>query len=215
MATKTNKRVLMTMALALFTLSAFAQQGNYKVLYCNSDAIKIGNSIAKKNLLFDDESKIVMPKEECTIEYQNLKNGKVKQIVGKEAKRREGSLILTIKEYIRKEKTLATKGACDQDNIEFDTVFYMLDTLRIPVPWHPSSTTKAKAVAQIGNRQIEAEATISENQGEMECHVTRKALGIHDNNPFYIDIIETDTEKNWEYAVWRKLYIIPLPLKIE
>lgn len=31
----------------------------------------------------------------------------------------------------------------------------------------------------------------------------------------YVVIIETDQDKDWRYAVWRKLYVVPLPLKID
>lgn len=210
MARKIIQKVFMTMSLVMFSMFAFAQQNSYKVLYCNSDRIKIGDSIAKKGLVFDDEKKIVMPQDDCAIEYQDLNNGKVKQMVGKEAKKRKAK---TLKEYLLAEKVLRTKGLGDNDPIVFDTVFYMLDTLRVPVPWHVSSATRAKVVSRIGDGHIETYATRSKDG--MEYIVTRKDFGELGEEPFTIDLLETDIEKKWEYAVWRKLSIVPLPMKIE
>ena len=209
-----TKRILqkafMTMTVAMLSMFAYAQQNSYKVLYCNSDRIRIGDSIAKKGLVFDDEKKIVMPKDDCVIEYQDLNNGKVKQMVGNEAKKRKAK---TLKEYLLAEKVLRTKGLGDNDPIVFDTVFYMLDTLRVPAPWHVGGATKTKVVAQIGDGHIEAYATRSKDG--MEYIVTRSDLRKHDGKPFTVDFLEIEIEKNWESAVWRKLYVIPLPLKIE
>lgn len=204
------QKSLITMALAMFSMLTFAQQGRYKVLYCNSDHIMIGDSVAKKGLVFDEEKKIVMPKDDCAIEYQDLSNGKVKQMVGKEAKKRKAK---TLKEYLLSEKVLRTKGLGDNDPIVFDTVYYMLDTLRVPAPWFPSGSSKAKVVAQIGDECIEANVTRSKDG--MEYIVTRNCFRKFNDKPFTIDLLETDIEKEWEYAVWRKLYVVPLPLKIE
>lgn len=207
MARKEMKKLIVIMAFTLMTLFATAQQGNYQVLFSNSDKIKIGNQTARKGLRFNDENEISMPSEKCALKIRNLSDGTIKLIVGEKLNKSKAK---TISQYLVVERELSTKGIDERKTIEFDTLTYMLDTLIIPILTYHSGKITAQAVVYIGNDHFEI--PVSRLEKEMAYVIPRNSLGKLDDKPFCIDIIEKDIEKDWEYAIWRKLYIVPLPL---
>lgn len=210
MARKEMKKVIVTMAVTLITMFAIAQQGNYKVLFTNSDKIKIGNQTAKKGMQFDDEKEISMPSKKCALKIRNLSDGTIKLVVGEKLSKYKAK---TISQYLVAERHLSTKGVGDNEPVVFDTVIYMLDSLSIPISTYYSGAISAKAVIYLGN--VHVEIPVSRIEKQMAYLILRNALGKQDDEPFYLDIIEKDTEKDWQYAVWRKLYVVPLPLKAD
>ena len=204
------KKIVMTAAITLMTLFAVAQQNGYEVLFSNSDQIKIGGQVAKKGLRFDDKKEINMPSDKNAMEVRNLRDGTIELVVGKKYRKHKSK---TLGEYLVAEKHLSTKGWGENEPYEFDTVYYMLDSLRVPMPARQSGNIVAKAIVYLENGQIEASIRRSTKYNKY-C-IPRTVVGRQDNSPFHLDILEKDLEKDWEYAVWRKLYVVPLPLKMD
>lgn len=178
----------------------------YEVTYSNCDKITIGNKKAEKGVRFNDKKQIKWAKG---IENQALKVWNCEktccELFVYNLKERRVDLVT--------ERETSTKGWQDnQDPIVFDTMFYILDTLKVPTFTQYPSNEIVKAVAYAGNEHFDA--AVSKSQDGKYYIVPRTVLGKNDKTPFYLDIIERDN-KDWEYAVWRKLYIVPLPLKID
>ena len=182
----------------------------YEVLFSNSNKIKIGSQTARKGLRFNDENEISMPSEKCALKIRNLSDGTIKLIVGEKLNKYKAK---TISQYLVVERHLSTNGIDERGAIEFDTLAYMLDTLKIPILTYHSGKITAKAVVYMGNDHFEI--PVLRHEKEMAYVIPRNWLGKLDDKPFCIDIIEKDIEKDWEYTIWHKLYIVPLPLKIE
>ncbi len=210
MAKKEMKKTLMVLSLTLISIVALAQQDKYKVLFCNSDGIMIGNRVAKKGLLFNGDDTIFMPNEECALDVRNETDGTTKRIVGEKLNKYKTK---TLYSYFVEERRLSTKGMGADDRIVYDTVYYMLEDVKIPAPSQHTSGIEYRGIVYMG-KELKA-ITVSRSKDSMEYVISRDALGKQHKKPFYLDIIEKDVEKDWEYAVWRELYVVPLPLKIE
>lgn len=211
MARRRIKMTLMVMVLSMTSLFAFAQQVNYEVLFSNSDKIRIGKEAARVGLKFSDNNEIYMPSVDCALEVRNLRDGTNELVIG-EKYIKNG--VKTLGEYLIEERHLSTKSFRDDNPpYEFDTVWYILDTIRVVAPDNHLRKTTIKAIAHIGMDSIVS--VIPRSRKGTEYLVPRNVLGKHDDAPFYLDIIEKDIEKEWEYYVWRKLYVKPLPLKVQ
>ena len=198
----------MISVITLLGLSAFAQQKNYEVLFSNSDKIMIGNQVAKKGLRFNDSKEIFMPTEECALEVRNLNNGTTVLIVGEKFNKHQAK---TLSQYLIAERHLSTTSF-ESETVSwvFDTTYYMLNMLTVPSPTNFSNNLEIKAVIYFETSTF----PISISKDDSKYIIQREDIGTC-NQPFCLDIIEKDIEKNWEYAVWRKLYVVPLPLEIK
>lgn len=209
MARREIKKILMVMVLTMMGMFAIAQQDNYEVLFSNSERIKIGNQVAKKGLRFNNNREILMPTEQCALEVRNLNDGTTELIVGEKFRKHKAK---TLGEYLIAEKHLSTSSFGGESSpYVFDTVYYMLDTLRVSAPQSHSDKIILKAVAFFGNDTVTT--SISRSKDKTKFLILRTALGKYNGSSFYLDIFEKDLKKDWEYAVWRKLYVVPLPLK--
>lgn len=173
----------------------------------NPGKIRIGNRYAVKGLKFDDKEKITWTNREEVISASYLSDiekgeEKINRLYADEFSRKGWSSLYDTKH-------LKTKGFGINNDIEIDTIYYLWDTLIVPSPTIFSDKIVAKVIAFIGNDSIVS--AISRSKNKTEFIIPRDALGKYDDKPFYFDIIEKDIEKDWEYAVWRKLYVIPLP----
>lgn len=212
---KKEMKNLMVVFLTLISSVAFTQQQQeYKVLFSNSDKITIGNQKIKIGLLFDENDEIFMPTDSCAMEVRDLRDGTTERIIGEKFRQCKGKTLIN---YFFEVKRLSTGLVYDEpNNINepniFDTVYYMLNDVMIPAPSQHSSGIVCMGIIYMGKER--RAIAISRSKDNKEYVIPRDALGKQGKKPFYLDIIEKDVEKDWEYAVWRKLYVVPLPLKI-
>lgn len=97
----------------------------------------------------------------------------------------------------------------DEGGVKFDTIGWLKDTLLIPAPTSLSAVVSVSAIAHFKNDSLVT--TISRTKDGTKYIIPRKVIGMH-QEPFYLDIIEKSAD-NWEYFVWWKLHVIPLPLE--
>lgn len=200
-------------------MNAHAQKDcdfTYEVRYSNCSQIMIGNQEAKPGMMFDELSQIKWAKDvkNQSLRVWNCKKCRCQTIVHNMEKKKWW--LKWISEYETNTKGYSDTLVFDTiifDTIINDTVVCGLDTLWIPAPSSNTNKIENKAIVYQGNDSITI--AIFRSKDKKEYLIPRTALEKHDDNPFYIDIIEKDIEKNWQYAVWRKLYIVPLPLKTE
>lgn len=176
----------------------------------NPRKIRIGNRYVVEGLKFDDKEEIAWTNREeviLALYLSDIEKGenKVNRLYADEFSRKGWSSLYDTKH-------LKTKGFEINNDIEIDTIYYLWDTLIVPSPTIISDKIVAKAIAFIVNDSIVS--TISRSKNGKEYIIPRKVIGNY-SEPLYLDIIEMDLEKDWEYVVWRKLYIVPLPLKID
>ena len=207
------KRIIIVSILLVFmadwTIAQAQEECDYvfEVSYSNCDKITIGNMKAEKGIRFDELKQIRWAKD---IENQSLKVWNCIM----------GCYELLVYNHKKNRVTLVTdretntKGWQDDINpFDRDSIYYLLDTLKIPTFEFHSNNVVDKIIIHIGDERVVS--TISKSNDRTVFIVPRNVLGKSDKKPVYIDILEKDVEKDWEYAVWRKLYVVPLPLKID
>lgn len=209
MAKKEMKNLMVVLLTLISSVALAQQQLEYKVLFSNSDKITIGNRKIKIGLLFDENDEIFLPADSCAMEVRDLRDGTTERIIGKKFRQCKTKTLIS---YFYEVKRLSTGLGGNEPNI-FDTVYYMLNDVKIPAPSQHSSGIEYRGIVYMGKEH--KAITVSRSKDSMEYVISRDVLGEQDKKPFYLDIIEKDVEKDWEYAVWHKLYVVPLPLKIE
>ncbi|MCR4847730.1 MAG: hypothetical protein K5920_02620 [Bacteroidales bacterium] len=207
-----TKRFFCIVLMLLLTGIAFIQAQDkcdytFEVSYSNCGEIKIGNGKAVKGVRFDDVNEIHWAKnrENQTLKVWNCYKGCYELLVFNNKEKRT---------MFVSDREANTKGWLnDDDFVAFDTLYYMLDTLKIRASFTQSTETINKAIFYVDDEIIEC--NVSKTKDGKEYIIPRTLLGKHDKKPFYLDIVEKDVKKDWEYMVWRKLYVVPLPLEIK
>lgn len=189
-------------------MAQMAKADNYRVLFANSKNIRIGNQIAQKGMMFNDNDEIVWTSENQALKVINLSSKKIMIIAKKSFDRKNAK---SLGDYLYKRNPLSTR-----DYGEFvvtDTVFYLLDTLRINAGKHYSDGVIDEAVVIIAGDTIVTQ--IQKSKNKKEFILTRKIFGNKNPNSVYVDIRETDKQRNWQYYIYRRLRVEPLPFNAD
>lgn len=182
---------------------ACALSDSCMVVMMNSDNIYIGNQRIKEGLVFDIKEKIIWSSDEqaMVVYYLGGENKfKFETLCAVEFHSKNKSIY----EY----KHVSTMG---MDTDDSDTIRYVFDTLRIIRNWKYNKVAKDEAWIYQEADTLTDIIHISED-GE-EYLVPRSAFGRLTNKPVYLDINETDST-GWKYPVWRRLYVVPLPMRV-
>ncbi len=208
------KKVIFVSTVLLFFLgitNVWAQEESdftYEVSYSNCSKIQISGKKAVKGMRFNDKEQIQWAKDvdNQALKVSNCKNGVYELFVFNYKEKR---VVLVTS----RETSTGAQMKNDSPIIVFDTVYYLLDTLKISTLTKKSSNVVDKVIVHTENELFEV--VITKSKDGMEYVIPRSVLGKHDKKPFYLDVVEKDNGMNWEYAVWRKLYVKPLPLKVD
>lgn len=212
---KTNmKRLLFALVLSLISIFGYADNlaDSCIVVSCNSSKIMIGNRRAEVGLEFDDSLAIVdwsEASDQAAFRVDYFNGSKSETFLA--AQFGEEKVILR--------SHASTKGF-GGDEVVGETVvsdtLYFLDTLVIPRLRTTDNRIAAYAAvcsADEAGEQPRQQITVSK-KGNAYL-VPRSVIIKKTSAPLHLDILEKDLEKDWEYAVWRKLYVVPLPLKMD
>lgn len=200
-------KVLFFVVLVISVIPAKADK--YKILYANSSKIRIGDRPAVKGLVFEDKSQIHWTSDEQALKVLNLTTNRVSVIPAVVYKKNWSESLFDL---LVKVKHMSTRGY-GQFSIEADTVCYMLDTLRIDAGrYHGSSTTDNAVLVMDGDSII---TDLRKSNDKREFILTRKIYGGKKIKTAYIDIVETDADKDWTYYIYKSLYIVQLPLNTD
>lgn len=199
----------MALMVCLLMSAQQAMADNYRVLFANSANIRIGNQIARKGIKFNDNDKISWTSDNQALKVMNLSTNRI-MIIAKKAFDRKNAKSLA--DYLRKVKHLSTRDY-GTESVVADTVFYLLDTLRVDAGKHYGDDMIDEAVLIISGDTVTT--NVIKSKDKKEFLITPKIYGGKNPSIVYIDIVETDKQRDWLYYVYRRLRIEPLPLSIK
>ena len=206
-----GKTKVILSALVVFMLMAVApiKADTYKVLYANSENIKIGNQPAKKGVTFNDKDRIIWTSGEQALKVLNLSTNHV-MVIAKRAFDRQRARSLA--DYLHRVKHMSTRDF-GTASVVTDTVYYMLDTLLIDAGKHYGDDKIDKAIVIINGDSVVTQ--IKKTQDKKEFVLTKSIFGSKTPQLVYIDIVETDVKREWVYYVYRRLRIESLPMRTD
>ena len=199
-------KILFVVALAITTIPVSADK--YKVLYTNSSKIKIADKLAVKGLVFEDRNQIQWTSNDQAIKVLNMTTNRISIIPAVVYKKNRAE---SLYDLLVKVNHMSTRGY-GAVKIEADTICYLLDTLRIDAGVHYGKSISDLAILVMDGDTI---ITNLQKNNKNEFVLTRKIYGGKKAKPAYLDVVETDTDKDWIYYVYRKLRIEPLPLNAD
>ena len=203
-----HKSITLISVLAAWLLPVLpAQADTYQVLLANSENIRIGDRPAVAGMQFDDSDPIHWSSDQQALKVLNLSLNRVMVIAAK-AFRATGSK--TLADLLYQTKHLSTRDY-GQTAAPADTVLYLLDTLRLKAGPHYGNGVIDQAVATVSGQRI---VTPLQKTADRSAFIlTRSIAGGKNPQTLYLDIVETDPEKDWQYCLYRRLRIDLLPLK--
>ena len=201
-----KKIAFFTLAFLLTTVFA-VRADRYRIIYANSDKIRIGDRIAKKGMEFDDKEPIVWTSDDQALRVFNLSNKRVGEITAKESRTKKSQSLSSV---ISRSEQLSTRE-WGTAVVVVDTVRYLLDTLLLDAGTHYGDVVTDEAIVRIGNSTITTK--LRKTPDKREFIITRDILGGRAPRTVYLDIVETD--KEWRYYIYRRLHIEVLPLKTD
>lgn len=200
------KRIALSFALVISFIPVKADK--YRILYTNSNQIKIGNRTAVRGMIFTDNDEIQWSSEKQAIKVLNLSTKRVKILPSAAFIKHNAK---TLRSLLIKNKHLSTRGF-GSFKTEVDTICYVLDTLRVDAGWNYGKKVTNKVTVRNGT-QTKTTVIRKETEGNKDVFlIPRSAFGTI-NEPVYVDIFEIDEEESWQYNIYRDLYVVPLPLK--
>ncbi|MBQ6769463.1 MAG: hypothetical protein IJP44_00635 [Bacteroidales bacterium] len=214
MESKKKKKLVLAFVMSLTISASFAHPctDSCVVWYSSSSEIKIGGKPIKDGLKFDDKEPVSWHSENDAMTIVYYQSSTPKTFYAKDFIKEKQT---SVRDYLTS-SNMSTKGGNnpEETNVEIDTVFFLWDTLRIPKTNNQGSGVVDDVIIYSKADTIVSRITTSHDGKEFV--IPRNAFGkLVSANPLFIDIIEKDIEKDWQYAVWRKLYVVPLPLKME
>lgn len=201
-----KKVSLFAMIVCLLWIVLPLQADKYKVLFANSEKIVIGKQVAKKGLIFSDEDEIVWTSEKQALKVLNLSTNQVMIIVQKQFVKQKAQ---SLADYFNKTRHLSTRDY-GTPIAAADTVHYLLDTLLIDAGKHYGNGVIDEVVMRIDGELVTAR--IQKTKDKKHFILTHQIYAKKKAKPVFLDIIETDRQKDWKYYVYRRLYVEPLPM---
>ena len=201
--------ILFATIICLLQVSLPMWADRYQVLFANSEKIIIGKQVAKKGLIFSDEDHIIWTSETQALKVLNLSTNTVMVIAKKGFDRQKAQ---SLADYLHKVKHLSTRDY-NTATVLTDTICYLLDTLRIDAGNHYGGEVIDEVVFKVDGELVTSK--IQKTKDGTEFILTRQIYVTKKAKPVYLDIIETDKQRDWRYYVYRKLYIEPLPINAD
>lgn len=202
-----EKKIIVLVGALMMALFSFAD--TYKVLFVNSNAIKIGSKQAVVGMIFSDKDIIIWSNSEQAIKVVDLTTKRGAVLTAKALTRHKAS---SVYDYLTSKKHLSTrdlKGNRIMEEWQIDSTLYLLDTIKISRPQTTSKTVVANAVDENGNV---IDLPVSED-GKYFI-ITNSIYNGEPPRSKHIDIKEYDKERDWKYTVYRNLIIEPVGRKI-
>lgn len=209
-----KKKLVLAFVLAMMVSASFAHPSadSCIVWYYSSQEIKIGGMPIKEKPRMNEKDRIVWHSDDDYIKVVYYGSSIPTTFYATDFNKENAH---NIWEFL-KSTNMSTKGSDNpgEECKKYDTVFFVWDILRIPRTNNYGKNIFNDVV--IYSKTDTIVSRISVSQDGKNFLVPRNAFGkLVTAEPLYIDIIETDKDKDWRYAVWRKLYVVPLPLKID
>ena len=208
------KTISISALIAFVVMVQTVKADKYEVLYTNSKNITINGQKVYKGLTFDDKSSIVWMSDNQAISVLNLTTKRVQVIPAKRYKEKKAESLI---DYIHKIFSYNIKHLSTRDYERAftfnDTIYYLLDTLRINAGKTYNSNLSNEVIIRMDGETIIT--PIKKTSNKDEFILTRKIWGTKQPQPVYVDIIETDKQRSWTYFLYKKLYIVPLPLNVD
>lgn len=204
-----RKTTLILLFFAMFLLPIPMEADKYKVLYTNSDNIRIDDRPVTVGMEFEDVNYINWLSDSQAMKVLNLSTNRIMVVTAQGFKRKKA---MSLEEYFLSSKHLSTRG---YGNMEFltDTIYYMLDTLTISAGVDIRDNVLDEAVIKIGDDWINIK--LSKTTNKQDVIITRSIFSHTSASSIYIDIVEEDEKTGWRYYLYRNLYIKLLPLHAE
>jgi len=177
----------------------------YQVMSVNSDKILIGKEKAVVGMMFDDKKdKIVWISPLQAFVARSVATGKYRRFFPPQKQRKSKVSHLS-------SRILNVSPNSNLNSNEDYTSYYLLDTLKLKASQN-SDTNVCVKVKYIANKKEIVKPVMRDNEYIILPRDLFESLSLE---PFYIDITEKDTERDWEYYVYRNILIVPFPSKIE
>lgn len=187
-----------------FTLEAAPP---YKIRKLNSEKIKIGDRIAKVNMVFDSEDDIIWSSDKEYMEVLDLSTLRIGSFTANPIEKNKTKSFFRLKTA---NVHLSVRQFGDENHVVADTVFYMLDTLQLAAGPHHNDNATHEIVITTDNRKFTR--SIRKSEDKKQFVITREMFDGFDSGTVRVDILEKD--ENWKYFVYRNLHIELMPLHV-
>lgn len=203
------KKIILLISLLFVGCSAFAD--SYRVLYVNSERIRVGNRYIKVGDVFNDTDMIVWTSDQQAIKVLNMKNNRILICTAKSMEKKKSR---SIYDYLTSTKRISTRTLLNitfDEEWQMDSKLYVLDTLYVSRP-------------NFNARQVQSSIRIKANGFVREIpipsdgryyKIPRGIIERIGNSYVELDIIEYDKERDWKYMVYKDLLVELLPVLSE
>ncbi len=212
----TNRILPMDVILLLFLIISplSASADKYEIYFVNSAQIRVGKQLAKVGVIFDEQDEIHWTSEKEAFKARNLRTGRLRVFAQAMMAEKQSK---TIAEYFVRTKRLSTRDLFDSTDesemVSEDTTYYILDELIIDAGEIPEGSFYDEAICVINQDTIIRQ--LSRSPEGRDLVLPRSLLGGNLSDPIFVDIKRTEVEREWSYYLYKRLYVLPLPLKIE
>ncbi len=199
------KKIILLISLLFIGCSAFAD--NYRVLYVNSDRIRIGKRYAAVGDIFKDTDTIVWSSQQQAMKVLNLNNKRVFICTAQSLTKNKSH---SLYDYLTSTKRISTRSIINNvfdEEWHLDSRLFVLDTLYITRPNYNATHVQATVVikSQMSSREIPI------TFDSKYYKIPRQIINQLENMPIKLDIMEYDKKRDWKYLVYKDLSVELLP----
>lgn len=199
------KKIVLLISLLIIGCSAFAD--NYRVLYVNSEHIRIGNRYIAVGDIFKDTDIIVWSSEKQSMKVLNLKNNRVFICTAKSLNKKKSH---SLYDYLTSTKRISTRSLSNvvyDEEWQLDSVLYVLDTLYVSRPNYNTKNSQPSIVIKSHGYNREIPILFDSRYYKIPSEVIKRSMA----SLVKLDIVEYDKERDWKYIVYKDLIVEMLP----
>ena len=206
-----HKKYLLSALLLTFSFGIAALHAEtYKVLFANSNHIKVGKHYIKKGDVINEKDKILWSSEREALKVVSLSSGRIVVLPAKELQRNDSK---SISDFFRKTKRLSTRSFRIMPPTASDSTYYLLDTLLLRASKALRPDEKVQALIHLNDETITTPLSITSDGRQFI--LTPNIYGGRMPIPAPVDIVISESDSEWRHYAYRKLHIVPLPLYID
>ena len=137
--------------LLLFFVSVSSAAQDFKILFVNTETIRIGGKDLKKGDVFFESDKISWKGDKQAMKVLSLSDNKQYVLVSNEFKQKK---VNSAKDYLVRSNRLSTRGAGSLSGVarQLGSTIYVVDTTRVPVAYVPQEAEYFFLILSSGRR---------------------------------------------------------------
>lgn len=200
-----EKSSLIIVSVFLLTLSMLAD--NYKIIYVNTETIKIGNKVCKKGDIFSDKDTIYWTIDSQAFKARNMTTKSFFVFSAKSSKNRITPLVTTVPLRGRGEMSLDELGRYLSDE------FFLLDSIRFETPVGITTDSHHYFLMLYNYNGNIVQKKLKEKDGVLAIPRSMFPKKTSDLE-FTLTILYVNKKMNEDYLLTESMKVVLLPLKI-